>query len=338
MTTSLPALAQTSPAPTEQARAAERLAVARKLHQQQKLDEALVAYLEAWKLERRYDIAANLGKLELELGRSRDAAEHLNYALTHLPADVDPKTRALLEASMQAARAKVASVRVELEPKAQHLLVDGQKAELLPGVTEIFVDPGPRAFEGRLDGYEPMEQKLETSAGGSYTVRFVLKPSTTLNSARVGVVGSDPAPPAQPVTREEPSSSGSRSKLPLFIGGGLALAAIGAGVGFTLAANDTESNRELLLDDLETATQPKSVRSHTSEHPPRCAAAAGLLEDEQRFRNLAVGAFVVGGVAAAATIAYWLFWPEPKKAGTGMLLVPVTGSNGSRGVSLSATF
>ena len=38
---------------------------------------AHAAFLEAWKLNEHYQIAANLGSMEIKLGRFRDAAEHL---------------------------------------------------------------------------------------------------------------------------------------------------------------------------------------------------------------------------------------------------------------------
>src|SRR5688572_449503 len=38
--------------------------------------EAYEAYAEAWKIKQHFQIAANLGRAELRLGKHRDAAEH----------------------------------------------------------------------------------------------------------------------------------------------------------------------------------------------------------------------------------------------------------------------
>ncbi|MBI4954919.1 MAG: hypothetical protein HY908_23050 [Myxococcales bacterium] len=42
-------------------------------------------------------LAASLGRVELELGRSSQAEKHLDYALAHLPADTSPEVRRRLE-------------------------------------------------------------------------------------------------------------------------------------------------------------------------------------------------------------------------------------------------
>src|SRR5688572_17441641 len=47
---------------------------------------AYEAQLAAWQLKKSFDIAANLGQVELKLAKHRDAAEHLAYALDHFPA------------------------------------------------------------------------------------------------------------------------------------------------------------------------------------------------------------------------------------------------------------
>src|SRR5690349_768840 len=48
---------------------------------------AHTAFLEAWKQSEHYQIAANLGSMEIKLGRYRDAAEHLAVYLRKAPQD-----------------------------------------------------------------------------------------------------------------------------------------------------------------------------------------------------------------------------------------------------------
>src|SRR5271168_2244413 len=43
------------------------------------------AYRAAWALQKSYDIAGNLGNVELKLGKYRDAAEHLAFSLENFP-------------------------------------------------------------------------------------------------------------------------------------------------------------------------------------------------------------------------------------------------------------
>ena len=56
------------------------------LYGQKSLAEAEGLYLEAWNLKKTYDVACNLGALELDLGKLREAAEHLAFALREFPA------------------------------------------------------------------------------------------------------------------------------------------------------------------------------------------------------------------------------------------------------------
>src|SRR4029078_1788111 len=48
-------------------------------------ESARQTLLEAWKLQRSYDVAGALGQAELELKRNRDAAEHLDYSIRDFP-------------------------------------------------------------------------------------------------------------------------------------------------------------------------------------------------------------------------------------------------------------
>jgi tetratricopeptide (TPR) repeat protein len=50
-----------------------------------KLQEAYEAYRAAWRLKRTYDIAANLANAESQLGKTRDAAEHLAFCIRNFP-------------------------------------------------------------------------------------------------------------------------------------------------------------------------------------------------------------------------------------------------------------
>src|SRR4051812_2896716 len=49
--------------------------------------EAEPLFQQAWALKHSYDIGGNLGLAELALGKYRDAAEHLSYALKTFPAN-----------------------------------------------------------------------------------------------------------------------------------------------------------------------------------------------------------------------------------------------------------
>ena len=50
-----------------------------------RLSEAYDILLGAWRKKPTYDVAANLGSVELRLGKVRDAAEHLAFSVREYP-------------------------------------------------------------------------------------------------------------------------------------------------------------------------------------------------------------------------------------------------------------
>src|SRR5262245_60764190 len=80
-----PGVAQISPeaagtgSPDEQA--AKHYEEGVKAARRGELDRAYEAFLSAWNEKRHFQIAANLGMTELQLGKHRDAAVHLSYFL-----------------------------------------------------------------------------------------------------------------------------------------------------------------------------------------------------------------------------------------------------------------
>src|SRR4029078_8214250 len=69
--------------PAAATEADDHFAKANAAFQEEKYDLALIEYQAAWKLSKSYDIAALLGVTEMRLGKYRDSAEHLAFALGH---------------------------------------------------------------------------------------------------------------------------------------------------------------------------------------------------------------------------------------------------------------
>src|SRR4051812_7384647 len=59
-------------------------------YKQNRLKDAYGFYREAWNLKQSYDIAGNLGAVELAINLPRDAAEHLIHSLRQFPANGKP--------------------------------------------------------------------------------------------------------------------------------------------------------------------------------------------------------------------------------------------------------
>src|SRR6185369_11615173 len=89
--------------------------------------EAEPLFQQAWALKHSYDIGGNLGIAELKLGKYRDAAEHLSYALKTFPANGKGPHRDLIQESLGKAKAQVAMVTIEVNQKGALVLVDGKE-------------------------------------------------------------------------------------------------------------------------------------------------------------------------------------------------------------------
>ena len=177
-------------------------------------------FLAAWKLKQHYQIAANLGRAELQIGKYRDAAEHLAYFLREAP-NVDGAERAAAQAMLDKARAKVGALRVGVNPEGAEISIDGVPVGKSPLPHEVFVEPGSRTFAARLKGYAPAEVSLDVAAGSSHQVVLRLVENPTAERRQPSLV------PAATTGEGGPNKG--------ILIGGMAATAIAAGVGAVFA-------------------------------------------------------------------------------------------------------
>ncbi|MCK6591615.1 MAG: hypothetical protein L6Q76_29015, partial [Polyangiaceae bacterium] len=72
-------------------------------HKQGNLVEAEGYYRTAFDLKKSYDIAGNLGDVELKLGKPRDAAEHLSFTIRNFPLTGKPELRERMQKALDEA-------------------------------------------------------------------------------------------------------------------------------------------------------------------------------------------------------------------------------------------
>src|SRR5450432_2475925 len=200
-----------------------------------KYSDALRIYSEAWQLKQSPDIAANLAQTESELGKHRDAAEHYAFALAHLlPSSTDEQKKALAE-GLEVEKKAVGTLHVTLEPEDASLSVDGAVVAL-PATGDLFVDPGAHQCSVNHEGYEPNQQSVSVSKGRSQVLWIKLDPVGG-SAAAAKPIGSSTSGAANPPGIADTGSSGDRSLVPVFVGGGIAVVGLAAGVGFLLSGN-----------------------------------------------------------------------------------------------------
>jgi len=297
---------------------------------------AFAAYRAAWSLKQTFDIACNLGRTEVELSLARDAAEHLDYCLRTFSVssrgevrDANKRFRDLFAR----VRREVCALSVEVRPAGAEISVDGASYGIAPLGHDIFLDPGTHRVRVRQSGYEEAERIVNTEAAGSASVTVTLAP------LRATTVPVDPAHPsgtpgATSSATARPPSLEPRT-IVVMTGAGLALAALGVGVGFTLDASSAADDAA----KLGTSIHRSPAGGCGDPTLPDCQALRHAVDRQEHSRAAANIALGTSALLAAATIGAWLVIPErtgPTK--TARLRASPWFGPSSSGVAVSGTY
>jgi hypothetical protein len=265
-----------------------------------KLVEAEQAYRSALALRKSHDIAANLGLVELKLGKHRDAAEHLAFALRHSPPSDGESIRTKIRQRLDEAMASVGTLRVKAGVPGAEIVIDGTVVGTEPLEGEVFVEPGAHTIEARLVGYKGAPQAVTVAKGQSVDVALTLvkSASTVEGSGTAGGPGG-----GKPVVVDGPNKG-------LIIAGiASSVAAAGAGIGFAVVSNGKGSTAD---ERLETLRQQAGNRSPCrAVQTMACEEVRGLIVDRDLFGNLAAWSFLISGAVGAGTAIYLLTAAEP---------------------------
>jgi hypothetical protein len=311
---STPALADESAPPNEDGTVL--LAQARELYRegfaaekQKQWERARLFYLSAYRAQPHFQIAVHLGLAELELGRFRDAAEHLDFFLREtrdLPG-ADAWGRASVEQAYSRARERAATLVVSADPPGAEVLVDGSPVGNAPIAAPIFVEPGRHLVEVKLAGYVPTSNGYDLLAGTESRVSAHLTPAAA--PVRVSVVAPPPPPPRAPapVTRV-------RVNKVAVAGFALAGVAAGFGVGFAAVSGAKASaSADCEVKACEGFTTVAGRRDEFND----------LQSQKTAFGAAAVGSFIGAGLLAGGTLTYTLVRNKQKlPARTGVSVYP----------------
>jgi hypothetical protein len=294
--------AQTSA--SETARATELFKNGKAAFSHGDMAEAERLFGQALALRKSSDIAANLGQSELEQQKFRQSAEHFSWALANLLPSATDAQRKAVETGLARARAEVAVLRLEIKPDGADVLVGDQALGKAPIANGVFVDPGEVIVSVKRDGFVAIDKRVMVAKGTEQAVEVELQPK---ESAPLAL----PAVATAPVDsglehREHASEPGAdrgaaKSLVPAFVASGVALAGGVVGLVFTVSANSKSSAADDLRDQLEAMGGCSG-----GAVPVQCADLKDERSSVDSKRNLAVGSFVVGGVAAV--VAGFLYW------------------------------
>jgi hypothetical protein len=291
-------------------------------YKQNRLKDAYGFYREAWNLKKSYDIAGNLGAVELAINMPRDAAEHLIHSLRQFPANGKPEARNKTRQWLEDALKQIGTLTIKVNVDGAEIAVDGKSIGKSPFTDEVFVDPGARRVEAKLEGYEPTRQEIQIAKGSTREVTLKLTKSV--------------APPPIASAGGRPSRS-----IPIIVAGA-ALGAVGIGTGIGLfvaaGAKGTEADDQLAALQAQRGTQTPCP-STDSATATQCKEIVDLRRGHDNFHNAAVVPLVLGMLVGGATVAYTvLAAPKAKPSDSAIVrVVPAVTPEGG-GVWLTGAF
>lgn len=294
--------------------------------------EAEAAFQAAWDLKKSYDIAGNLGEVELKLGQTREAATHLSYSLRHFPATGKEAARQKLQQLFEVARKETVTFQIRVNLDGAQIFVGGRLVGMSPLGEPVFTDPGAVTIEASLAGHEPAKKTIQSAKGWSDEVELVLQPKPEKPPIRSPI--EDRKPPKREGFFEGKS-------VPLILtGAGLTTGLVLTGLVLTVAANSKSSDAAAQLETLERSGRPCSDPAIG----PRCTEQRDTLRNQSALANGALAVFVAGGAVAAATAAY-VFWPasasspvSPSAPAKASLRPVIAASPGGGGAGIIGTF
>ncbi|WP_155798163.1 hypothetical protein [Sorangium cellulosum] len=292
--------------------------------------DAYAAYLEAWRLKRHFQIAANLARAELKLGKHRDAAEHIAFFLREAEGVSEPD-RALGRQMLDEAKAHLATLKVVVSRAGATVLVDGVPVGTSPLGREVYVEPGERRLEARLQGEIPAQTSAALAPGASQEVELRFAERAAAGAVQPAAPRRSPAAPRRPPAAPDHGASGPSTALIAAGGAATVLAAGTAVVLRVFADRSARSGSDAAVPGAD---------SCYSNGPPALHYTRCLVVDEHRteavsLRNASTGVFIAAGVLGAATVGYALYGSSRAGGGPAVTAVPVALAPGA-GVSLRA--
>jgi hypothetical protein len=298
--------------------------------QAKKWDEAYAIFGRLWRDSPSYDVALHLGHAEFNLGKNRDAAEHLAFGIAHLPPGEAKDLADSSRRALERVKEEVGTITLIVDRSGAAVRVDDKPAGTTPIDVEIFVDPGDHVVEASLDGYEPAKQTFQIARGEHQNIVLKL----------------DPLPPA---TTAEPDTSPSTSYSPIeeHRASKARPIAIWTGVGVTVAAGVTTlvfalkgSSASNRADDARAqaaAYGPNACASPMAAPADVCASLKQANDDRASANRIANIALAVTGVAAVATATMFFVWPRTTTSQAAITLTP-TATRSSGALLINGTF
>jgi hypothetical protein len=302
----------------------------------QRFEEAYKAFQEAWARKKTFDTAGNLAQVDLKLGKLRDAAEHLQYAVKNFPLSGDQKPKAVMQKHLEETRSKLHTLTLDIKVPGAEIYIDGVLVGTSPH-DAFFLDAGTldqpirRTIDVKHPGYEVWRGKALSLAGSQEYHRVDLKPIAAVPAKEATAQPPIAPQQAEGLQPEQPQPL-PESKVPvrkIVIGAGIGVTAalFSTGVAFTIVSNQHASDADALREKTR-----KAVGSEACPTPghgsPACEELLALGKEERSSGNIAFYTFISGGLIGGGTLVYALVKPKASKV-SGVQVVPVVSAGGT---------
>ncbi len=181
-----------------------------------------------------------IGLCHDNLGHYADAVSFYEKFLAAVPPKMT-KEGDEIKARVATIKAMPGKIHFETTPAGASILVDGKQMGVTPA--DLDLTPGKHIVKLELAGYLPIDRDLDVSYGGKQDVKSEMQ-AKPAEPPPPPPVAANPPPsdkPAEPAKPPEPPKE-KPSKIPAFITGGLAVAAVGVGTVFGILALGKQSD------------------------------------------------------------------------------------------------
>jgi len=263
-----------------------------------KNDEAAKILREAWSIRKTYDVAAALAQAELSLKDYREAAEHLDFCLSHFAPIESEQTLQQIKGAFADVKTHVAALKITVDHEGAEVHVDDRNLGASPLEASAFVDPGVHTLVARLGG-DQVTQTVQADAGKEYPVTM------KFGAAKAVQAGARVTPPGSQAAN---TTDGERSTVPVIVGGAVFVVGVASAIGFKVAAGSEG-------DKVSTFAEKNGLSGcgNGTALATDCAAQHDAAKSKDRDNNLALVSVLVAGTAAIAVPVYW-FWPRQSAA------------------------
>lgn len=263
-----------------------------------KFEASRIAFAQAYALEPLPELLINLGHAELKTDRYVDGARHISKALRE--AEIGLGERRAAERALQRAEEEVARIKVAVNIDGATIRIDGEDIGASPMIYVWHLEPGEHRVRVSKDGFESDELLLGISKGKVKVVQVRLKRiERVANPTPLGSLD-DPLP-----GRDKGADSGP-SLVPVWIGGGLAVAGVAVGVVFSLDAASKRDDRDSRLSALSSAAGVNNPCATGAANVSGCSEVRDLDDKAASSQTLGIVGFAVGGAALIGTVTYAL--------------------------------